>query len=92
MPYFMLCRNRVADFEKWKHVFDSHTGAHRTAGLQLLTLWRSVDDPDNVFVLFEVESIEKAQAFVNATEGAEAAKASGVLEGEIHFLRKSEDF
>jgi len=73
-------------------VFDSHAEAHRTAGLHLLHLWRSVDDPDNVFFLFEIESVDKARAFVDAPEGAEAAKDSGVLEGEIHFLQKSDDF
>ena len=60
----MLCRNRVADFETWKAVFDSHAGAHRTAGLKLVRFWRSVEDPNEVFFLFDVESLEKAQQFI----------------------------
>jgi hypothetical protein len=30
----LLCRNKVADFAKWKQVFDSHARAHREAGQQ----------------------------------------------------------
>ena len=36
----MLCRNRVADFEKWKKVFDSNAQTSRDTGLRLMNLWR----------------------------------------------------
>ena len=85
----MLCRNKVADFQKWKSVFDSHAAAHREAGLRLMNLWRSVEDPHNVLFLFEVLDIDKATAFISYPASAEAAKASGVLEGEYYFLESS---
>ena len=83
---YMLCRNRVADFSRWKAVFSSHAEAHRHAGLRLLNLWRSVAEPNNVFFLFEVASVEKAQEFISNPEAAKAGEASGVLEGEYHFV------
>ena len=83
---FMLCRNRVSDFRKWKAIFDSHLSAHKAAGLDLSNLWQTVDDKNNVFFLFKVASIEKAKVFVNAPEAADAGKNSGVLEGECHFI------
>jgi hypothetical protein len=83
---FMLCRNRVKDFATWKKVFDSHAQAHRDAGLHLTSLWRSRDEPNNVFFLFAVSDADGAQAFVNAPEGKESAEASGVVDGEFHFL------
>jgi hypothetical protein len=82
----MLCRNRVADFAKWKAVFDSHAPAHRAAGLRLMNLWRAVEESNNVFFLFEVTSLDKARAFISNPAAAEAGKASGVLDGEYHFL------
>ena len=82
----MLCRNRVKDFAQWKAVFASHRGAHQAAGLQLVKLWRSVDDPNNVFFLFETESMERALAFIRTPEAAQAGQASGVLDGEYHFV------
>jgi len=82
----MLCRNRVVDFSRWKAVFASHAAAHQEAGLRLVHLWRGVADPNNVFFLFVVESIEKAEEFISSAEAARAGQASGVLDGEYHFI------
>jgi hypothetical protein len=85
----MLCRNQVVDYSKWKAVFDSHAQAHRTAGLHLKDLWRDMENPNTVFFVFEVDSLEKARAFIKAPGAAEAGKASGVLDGDYHFLESS---
>ena len=82
----LLCRNRVSDFSKWKAVFTSHAQAHRDAGLELRSLWRAVEDPNNVFFLFEVTDAGLARAFISNPSAAQAAEASGVLEGEYHFI------
>jgi hypothetical protein len=82
----LLCRNRVSDFSQWKAVFASHAQAHREAGLQLRALWRAVGDPDNIFFLFEVTDAGLASAFISKPAATEAAAASGVLEGEYHFI------
>ena len=82
----MLCRNKVADFSKWKAVFDSHAGAHKQAGLIRENLWRERDDPGNVFFIFRVEDLAKAKAFISSDDAAAAGKASGVIEGNYWFL------
>jgi hypothetical protein len=85
---FMLCRTRVSDYSRWKAVFDSHADAHRQAGLGLMDLWRSVEEPNNVFFLFSVASRELAEEFVNSPESAKAGEDSGVVDGEYHFVEK----
>ena len=85
----MLCRNRVADFAKWKAVFASHAQAHRAAGLRLMNLWRGLEDANNVFFLFEVTDMAKARTFIGNPAAAEAGRTSGVLDGEYHFLESS---
>jgi hypothetical protein len=85
----MLCKNRVADFSKWKAVFVSHAQAHRAAGLRLRDLWRELEDPNNVFFVFEVANLDKARAFISDPAAAEAGKTSGVQEGEFHFLESA---
>jgi hypothetical protein len=85
----MLCRNRVSDFTKWKRVFDSHAQAHRDAGLHLKSLWRGVEEPNNVYFLFEVTDPGKARTFISNPLAAEAGKTSGVIEGEYHFLEST---
>lgn len=83
---YVLCRNRVVDFSRWKAVFASHAAAHRNAGLRLVNIWRGVEEPNNVFFIFEVASIEKAQEFISNPEAAKAGQSSGVLDGEYHFV------
>ena len=89
---YMLCRNRVRNYEKWRKVFDSNASAPHEAGLSLVHLWRSLDDVHTVFFLFEVHDIERAKAFISAPEGAKTGKKAGVLEGEIHFLEEAEGY
>jgi hypothetical protein len=82
---YMLCRNRVADYSRWRTVFASHAAAHREAGLRLITVWRSIEEPNNVFFLFEVSNMERAREFISNPEAAKSAQSSGVLDGEYHF-------
>lgn len=42
---YMLVRHKVADFTKWKLVFDSHTAAQRESGLKIEHILRNIDDP-----------------------------------------------
>ena len=82
----MFCRNRVADYSAWKAVFDSNIAAHRDTGLSLTHLWREVEDPNNVFFVFDVANLDRARAFINDPKGAEVGRIAGVLDGEFHFL------
>ena len=82
----MVCRNRVVDFAAWRGVFESHASAHRAAGMQLRTLARELAEPNNVFFTFEIETVERAKAFIDAPNAADAGAASGVIDGEYHFV------
>ena len=50
MPY-LLVRHKVADFSKWKPVYDSHLPARQKAGLKEVHLLRNIDDPNEVVLL-----------------------------------------
>ena len=88
----MLCRNRVEDFEQWKAVFVSHAEAHKDAGLRLVNIWRSVEEPNNIFFMFEVASMDKAHEFISNPEAAKAGEASGVIDGEINFIEDASGY
>jgi hypothetical protein len=89
---YLLCRNRVADFERWKAVFAPHRWAHMAAGLRLIHLWREAGEAENVFFLFEVASVEQAREFMGDPEAAKAAAAAGVMDGEYHFMEEAEGY
>jgi hypothetical protein len=76
----------VEEFSRWKAVFASHQAAHLDAGLRLVRIWRSVEEPNDVFFLFEVASMDKARKFIADPEAAKAGEVSGVMDGEYHFV------
>ena len=84
----MLVRHRVAEFERWKRVFDAHAVAQRQAGLRVTHVMRDTAEGSDVVLLFEVEDFDRARAFVTSPAVPDAQEESGVLdEPEILFLR-----
>ena len=86
---YMLCRNRVRNFDHWKGVFDTHADAHRAAGLKLVHLWYELNNPRNIFFLFEVEDVERARAFLESADATRAEHESGLIEGDFRFFGQS---
>lgn len=85
----MMCRTRVSDYSVWKALFDSHAQVHRDAGLTLVNMWQSIEEPNNVFFMFEVASIERAERFIKSPESAKAGETAGVIDGEYHFVEST---
>ena len=77
---YMLVRHKVADFEVWKKVFDSHGEAQKEAGMVVEKLMRNTEDPNELFLLLKVTDSEAAHAFVNTPAAEEAADLAGVLD------------
>jgi hypothetical protein len=86
MP-FLFCHHKVADFDLWKRVFDSHAAAQKEAGLTLQYLLRNLEDPNDVFMLFKVEEIGRAKTFVTSPDVPGAQNESDVMgKPEVYFL------
>ena len=60
----LLAHLKVADYESWRRTFDDDAETRGNAGLTLLQLWRQVDDPNRVWMLYEVS--EPAPFIANA--------------------------
>jgi len=88
----IVCRTRVKDYTIWRAVFDSHKQAHRDAGLMLANVWRSIDEPNNVFFVFEVKDIGRANQFINSPDSVRAGAESGVIDGEYHFVENEPSY
>ena len=82
----LLVRNRVKDADRWKRVFDAQAAAGAAAGLIVLQVWRSVDAPDQVFFLLDIEDRKRAEAYMASPESAAVGVEAGALDGEVHFL------
>ena len=59
----LLVRNRVADYDTWMDVVRRDEEARQAAGLELLHLWRCVDEPNQIFFVLGVADRSAAEAF-----------------------------
>jgi quinol monooxygenase YgiN len=82
----MIIHHRVRDYTTWRPVFDAHEPIRIAAGLSNAGVFRSADDPDDLFLLFEFADRQKAEAFAASDELKTAMQRAGV-EGtpEMHF-------
>jgi len=87
MPY-VLVRHKVADFSKWKPVYDGHLPARQKAGLKEEHLLRNTDDPNETIILFEAADLQKAKEFAASSDLRETMQAAGVIDKpDIYFLQ-----
>ena len=87
----MTCRNHVKDYAAWHKTFASHREAHRRAGLFLRSLGRDIDRPNQIYFVFDVQSVEQAKGFIEDPENARIG-AETVIDGEYHFIEVSADY
>jgi hypothetical protein len=73
MGAYMLAVYQTGDYDAFKQTFDSDPAGRRQSGKRH-RLFRSVDNPNEVFVGIEFDSVEGAQSF------CERLRASGALD------------
>ena len=84
----VLVRHKVADFAKWKLVYDAHLSARQKAGLKEEHLFRNADDPNEVLLLFSMEDLDKAKAFTASNDLRQTMEKSGVSDKpDVYFLK-----
>ena len=87
MPY-LLVRHKVADFGKWKPVYDAHQSARGAASLKDRLVLRGLDNPNEIVILFEVGDVAKARAFASSTALRDVMQDAGVVDKpDIYFLQ-----
>lgn len=77
----LLATFSTKGYDAWKADFDAHAERRDQAGLNLLQLWRNVDDSTRVTGLFEVADRKRAEDWLTAER---ALSGTAV---EAHFLR-----
>jgi heme-degrading monooxygenase HmoA len=83
----LLVRHKVADFTKWKPVYDDHLSARQKAGLKEVHLLRNVENPNEVILLFSVADPDKAKAFAASDDLRQAMQKAGVSDQpDVYFL------
>ena len=85
---YVLIRHKVADFGDWKAAYDAHASARAKAGLKELNVFRSLDNPEEVVLLFLADDLGRAKSFAASPDLKQAMKKAGVKgTPEICFLQ-----
>ena len=86
----VLVRHKVENYARWKPVFDQHAGLREEAGSKGGFLFRNAEDPNEVFVLLEWESLESARKFIQSPTQPKVMEEAGVAEPpEVWYLDSS---
>jgi heme-degrading monooxygenase HmoA len=91
MPY-LLERHKIGDFARWREVFDSDAPNRESAGCRGARVFRNAEDPEEVVVLFEWDSLERARRRIEsaglAQEFEEAGVSGGIGQTEFFLLQE----
>jgi hypothetical protein len=84
---YILIRHKVADFGKWKPVYDGHASARAAAGLKEERLLRNIDNPNEVVLLFSAQDLNKAKEFAGSDDLRQRMQQAGVIDKpDVWFL------
>lgn len=88
---YLFIRNKVKDYTAWKATFDAFIETRRAGGEKSYQIYHPDDDPNNLLLLFEWDSLANARAFMANPELKEAMGEAGVIEApEAYFLEEYE--
>lgn len=90
MPYVLTVRHKVEDYTRFKSTFDSGIAIRKAGGEKSYQIFRTVDDPNDLVLLFEWDNLDNFQKYSQSEELREAQQQAGVI-GQLNFssLRKS---
>jgi hypothetical protein len=71
-------RHDVADYAAWRRVYDSIAAMQKAGGVVAQSVYRSVDDPNEVTVMRDFATIEAARAFVSSPALKTTMEKTGV--------------
>lgn len=90
MPY-SLSRLKVEDYAKWKTVFDQLADARKASGgAKKGILLRDADNPNEITILIEWDTLENARKFIQSDVVKNALKKSGAIRSDFYYLNEVE--
>ena len=75
----VLIRHKVADYNRWKEAFDSHLNNRKRAGETGFRLFHSIEDPRELFLLTDWNSLTEARDFMSSDELKDTMEKAGVI-------------
>jgi len=83
----VMVHHKVADYGRWKEAFDSHLTTRKRAGETGCHVFHNVDDPHEIYVLLDWQTVEEARKFMNSEELRQRMRDAGVQGSpEVQYL------
>ena len=90
--HYLVARLKVEDYTKFKSVFVEREPLRLALGSKGGKLWRNANDPNEVVVFLQWDTLEHAQQFTQSTTLRDGMKLAGVADRpEFFFLDEAED-
>jgi len=74
----MFVHHEVADYGAWRKTYNAFGPTQKKLGVIYEAVYQSTDDPNDVTVIHDFHSLEKAKAFAGSPELKAAMEKSGV--------------
>lgn len=74
----VFVRHTVTDFPAWKKGYDAFAPEQKKAGVFNKSVYQSVDNPNDLTVIHDFHSLDKAKDFVDSQSLAEDMQKNGV--------------
>jgi quinol monooxygenase YgiN len=85
----LFVRHKVKDYAIWKAAFDASIKTRRAGGERSYQIFHPDDDPNNLLLFFEWDSLANARTFMANAEVKGAMGEAGVIEtSEAYFLER----
>lgn len=75
----VIIQHEVSDFTEWKKYFDADESNRAEVGVKLLGLYTSVDNPNDVTMIFEAPDAEIYSKMMSDPQRQETLKKAGVV-------------
>lgn len=86
----LVVQHKVKDFAAWKKVFDDHGKFRKSHGELNHRVFRGIDNPNDITVIFAWENETKAKQFTTSSDLREKMDSAGVIsQPAIHMLTES---
>jgi ABC-type sugar transport system substrate-binding protein len=74
----VFVRHEVSDYGTWRTAYNSFASTQKKMGVYFKAVYQSTDNPNDVTVIHDFHSMEKAKAFAASPELKSAMEKAGV--------------
>jgi hypothetical protein len=86
----LFVRHKVADFAKWKRVYDEFDAERQSMGVTMHGVYQLDGDPTDVTVYHNFDTLEAAKAFAASDRLRDAMHRAGVVgQPEVWFTTRA---